>query len=197
MEKSHRNEREATHCSLPPAAESADRTLPGVGAVSVAIVGLMLAFAAALFSTVSREAGSVWGTVVLASVALLLATFVGLTTVPYLARRVVASRVREAMDYDVTRAGMIYILISVVIGIAAINTGNNLLYVIVASLLSAIMVSGIASALVLRSLCARCALARTCVCGASDAGAVAAAQCEFVAAVFFRARGSRETEEER
>jgi uncharacterized protein (DUF58 family) len=117
-----------------------------------AIVGLMLAFAAALFSTVSREAGSVWGTVLLASLALLLATFVGLTTVPYLARRVVASRVREAMDYDVTRAGMIYILISVVIGIAAINTGNNLLYVIVAALLSAILVSGIASALVLRSL---------------------------------------------
>jgi uncharacterized protein (DUF58 family) len=118
----------------------------------LAIVGLMLAFAAALFSTVSREAGSVWGTVILASVALLLATFVGLTTVPYLARRVVASRVREAMDYDVTRAGMIYILISVVIGIAAINTGNNLLYVVVAALLSAILVSGIASALVLRSL---------------------------------------------
>ncbi len=118
----------------------------------VALVGLILAFAAALFSTVSREAGSVWGTVLLASVALLLATFVGLTTVPYLARRVVASQVREAMDYDVTRAGMIYILISVVIGIAAINTGNNLLYVIVAALLSAILVSGVASALVLRSL---------------------------------------------
>ena len=117
-----------------------------------AIVGLVLAFGAALFSTVSREAGSVWGTVLLASVALLLATFVGLTTVPYLARRVVASRVREAMDYDVTRAGMIYILISVIIGIAAINTGNNLLYVIVAALLSAILVSGLASALVLRSL---------------------------------------------
>jgi uncharacterized protein (DUF58 family) len=56
------------------------------------------------------------------------------------------------MDYDVTRAGMIYILISVVIGIAAINTGNNLLYVVVAALLSAILVSGIASALALRSL---------------------------------------------
>jgi uncharacterized protein (DUF58 family) len=117
-----------------------------------AIFGLGLAFAAALFSTVSREAGSVWGTLILASLALLLATFVGLTTVPYLARRVVASRVREAMDYDVTRAGLIYILISVVIGIAAINTGNNLLYVVVAALLSAILVSGVASALVLRSL---------------------------------------------
>ena len=118
----------------------------------LAIVGLMLAFGTALFSTVAREAGNIWGTIVLASAALLLATFVGLTTVPYLARRVVATRVREAMDYDVTRAGMIYILISVVIGIAAINTGNNLLYVVVATLLSAILVSGIASALVLRSL---------------------------------------------
>jgi uncharacterized protein (DUF58 family) len=118
----------------------------------VAIVGLALAFGAALFSTVSRESGSVWGTIVLASAALLLAMLVGLTTVPYLARRVVAARLREAMDYEVTRAGMIYILITVVIGIAAINTGNNLLYVIVSALLAAIIVSGIASAVVLRSL---------------------------------------------
>ncbi|MGB6384998.1 MAG: DUF58 domain-containing protein [Terriglobales bacterium] len=118
----------------------------------LAIFGLALAFGAALFSTILGESGNLWGTIILASTALLLAAFVGLTTVPYLARRVVASRVREAMDYDVTRAGLIYILISVVIGIAAINTGNNLLYVVVAALLSAILVSGIASALVLRSL---------------------------------------------
>jgi uncharacterized protein (DUF58 family) len=118
----------------------------------LAIVGLMLAFGAALFSTILGESGNLWGTIILASTALLLAIFVGLTTVPYLARRVVASRVREAMDYDVTRAGLVYILISVVIGIAAINTGNNLLYVVVAALLSAILVSGVASALVLRSL---------------------------------------------
>jgi uncharacterized protein (DUF58 family) len=118
----------------------------------LAIFGLALAFGAALFSTILGESGNLWGTIILASAALLLAAFVGLTTVPYLARRVVASRVREAMDYDVTRAGLIYILISVVIGIAAINTGNNLLYVVVAALLSAILVSGVASAFVLRSL---------------------------------------------
>jgi uncharacterized protein (DUF58 family) len=118
----------------------------------LAIVGLALAFGAALSSTIAGESGNLWAMIILASFALLLATFVGLTTVPYLARRVVASRVREAMDYDVTRAGLIYILISVVIGIAALNTGNNLLYVVVAALLSAILVSGIASALVLRSL---------------------------------------------
>jgi uncharacterized protein (DUF58 family) len=56
------------------------------------------------------------------------------------------------MDYEVTRAGMVYMVITLVIGIASINTGNNLLYIVVAALLSAILVSGIASAVVLRHL---------------------------------------------
>ena len=38
------------------------------------------------------------------------------------------------------------------IGVAALNTGNNLLYVIVAAMLAAILVSGIASAVVLRGM---------------------------------------------
>jgi uncharacterized protein (DUF58 family) len=118
----------------------------------VAIVGLVLAFGAALFSTVSRESGNIWTTMILASAALLLATLVGLTTVPYLARQVVAAQVRDAMDYEVTRAGMVYMAITLVIGIASINTGNNLLYIVVATLLSAILVSGVASAVVLRHL---------------------------------------------
>ena len=48
----------------------------------LAIVGLMMAFGAALFSTVAREAGSLWGTLVFSTVALALATIVGLTPVP-------------------------------------------------------------------------------------------------------------------
>ncbi len=52
----------------------------------LALLGLILAFAAAIFSTVARESGSLWATVILASVALVLAVVVGLTTVPYLAR---------------------------------------------------------------------------------------------------------------
>jgi uncharacterized protein (DUF58 family) len=118
----------------------------------LALLGLLLAFAAALFSTVSRESGNVWATLVLASAALILATLVGLTTVPHLARRVVATRLRDAVDYDVTRIGMVYVVLTLVIGIAALNTGNNLLYIVVAAMLAAILVSGIASALVLRDL---------------------------------------------
>lgn len=118
----------------------------------LALVGLILAFTAALFSTVARESGSLWGTLVLASTALLLAVVVGLTTVPYLARRVAVSRLRDAFDYDVTRIGIAYVLTVLLIGIAALNTGNNLLYIIVAAMLAAILVSGIASAVVLRGL---------------------------------------------
>jgi uncharacterized protein (DUF58 family) len=118
----------------------------------LAIVGLTLAFGAALFSTVSREAGNFWATLVLASAALVLAVIVGLTTVPYLARRVAGARMRDAFDYDVTRVGIVYVAIVLVIGIAALNTGNNLLYIIVATMLSAILVSGFASAVVLRAL---------------------------------------------
>jgi uncharacterized protein (DUF58 family) len=118
----------------------------------LAIVGLILAFGAALISTVSRETGNLWATLILASVALLLATIVGLTTVPYLARRVTEARVRDALDYEVTRIGIAYVLLVLLIGIAALNTGNNLLYIVVAAMLAAILVSGIASAVVLRDL---------------------------------------------
>jgi len=111
----------------------------------LAIVGLTLAFGAAMFSTVSRESGYLWATLIFASLALLLATIVGLTTVPYLARRVATSRVRDAVDYDVTPVGIIYVVTVLLIGIAALNTGNNLLYIIVAAMLAAVLISGIAS----------------------------------------------------
>ena len=118
----------------------------------LALVGLGLAFAAALFSTISRDAGNLWGTVILASVSLVLATLVGLVTVPYLARRAAMERLRESFDYDVTRAGIVHVLVTLVIGIAALNTGNNLLYIVVAAMLAAIVVSGYISAWVLRYL---------------------------------------------
>jgi uncharacterized protein (DUF58 family) len=118
----------------------------------LAIVGLVLAFAAALFSTVFRESGNLWATLILASAALLLAVIVGLTTVPYLMRRVTAARLRNAFEYEVTAVGIGYVLCALVLGIAALNTGNNLLYIIVAAMLAGLLVSGIASAVELRDL---------------------------------------------
>ncbi|HEY6272027.1 MAG TPA: DUF58 domain-containing protein [Terriglobales bacterium] len=118
----------------------------------LALLGLALALATAVFSAAASQAGNVIATVVLASTALLLSGVVGVFAVPYLFKRVVASRMREAFHYDLTREGVAYMLVVLVIAVAALNTGNNLLFVVLSAMLSAILVSGIASAVVLRRL---------------------------------------------
>jgi uncharacterized protein (DUF58 family) len=118
----------------------------------VAIFGLVFAFAAALLSTAAREAGNLIATVVLASSSLLLAGIVGVATVPYLARRVAVRRVRDALNYDVTREGGAYLVLTLLIAIAALNTGNNLLFLVVSAMLGAVLVSGVASAVVLMGI---------------------------------------------
>lgn len=118
----------------------------------LAVAGLALAFMAAVFSSAAREAGNLTATAIFASLALLLSGVVGLTTVPFLARRVVTSRMREALHYELTREGVAYLGVALLIGIAALNTGNNLLFIVLAAMLAAIVVSGLASVAVLRGL---------------------------------------------
>lgn len=118
----------------------------------IALGGLALAFGAAIASTLARQAGNAFATVLLASVSLVIALLVALATVPYLARRVALSHMRDAIDYDVTREGVAYLVLTLVIGIAALNTGNNMLFIVVSAMLGAVLVSGIASAAVLRAL---------------------------------------------
>jgi uncharacterized protein (DUF58 family) len=118
----------------------------------LALAGLALAFASAVFSSAASEAGNVMATAVFASVALFLAGVVGVLTVPYLARRVVAARVRDHFHYEFTREGIVYLIAALLIGVAALNTANNLLFIILAAMLAAVFVSGIASAAILRRL---------------------------------------------
>lgn len=118
----------------------------------LALAGLVLAFAAAMFSAAASEAGNVVATVVFASSALVLSGLVGVLAIPYLFRRVMASRVRGALHYEITREGTAYLVVVIVIAVAAMNTGNNLLNIVVAAMLSAVIFSGVASAANLRGL---------------------------------------------
>lgn len=118
----------------------------------LAVVGLFVAFVAALLSTVAAESGQAWASIIFASSSLLLAGVVGILTVPLLARRVMAARMNEVLRYDLTRQGVVYLVLTLVIGIAALNTGNNLLFVVLSAMLGAVLVSGVASALMLRGL---------------------------------------------
>ncbi|HUI50639.1 MAG TPA: DUF58 domain-containing protein, partial [Terriglobales bacterium] len=53
------------------------------------------------------------------------------------------------MEYRITREGWVYILGIVLVALAAINTGNNLLFLILASLIASILMSGILSSITL------------------------------------------------
>jgi uncharacterized protein (DUF58 family) len=138
----------------------------------IALFGLALAFASALLSTASGEAGDALATAVFASLALLLAGVVAISTVPYLARRVVTHRVRDALNYDVTREGLVYLALTLLIGVAALNTGNNLLFIVVAAMLGAVLVSGIVSAVMISGLEIGFHLPHHVFAGQSYAGAV-------------------------
>jgi uncharacterized protein (DUF58 family) len=118
----------------------------------VALVGLVFSFGFALLSSSFREEGNILGTGITASLALLTAGIVGLATVPFLAKRVAFERFRFSVRYELTREGILYIISVLIIGIAALNTGNNLLFIIVAAMLAAVLVSGIASTVVLFGL---------------------------------------------
>jgi uncharacterized protein (DUF58 family) len=74
---------------------------------------------------------------------------VGVTLVPVLARRTPLRWITYRMEYRLTREGWIYLGGIVLVALAAINTGNNLLFLILACLIASILMSGILSSLTL------------------------------------------------
>ena len=118
----------------------------------LALFGLALAFFLALYSTALSESGSFKASVAAATLSLLLAALVAVKVVPYLAQRTALERWMLKVEYQFTREGVAYFLIIMVIAIAGLNTGNNLLFIILANLLSGILLSGILSAIVLSQI---------------------------------------------
>jgi uncharacterized protein (DUF58 family) len=72
--------------------------------------------------------------------------------VPHSAWSRLRARFRPPRRLKLTREGRFFILITFFVGFAAINTGNNLLYLMLGLLLSLIIVSGVLSELSLRQL---------------------------------------------
>lgn len=119
-----------------------------VTALALLAVALYLALDAA---DAARHGATRQG-IVLSLASLILAALIGLAFIPKLAQRVVASRSRFPFSFSVTRLGWVYIGAVFLLSLAAINTGNNLLFMILATLLSAIIVSGVVARSSLRSI---------------------------------------------
>ena len=125
----------------------ADRS--AVRAFFVSVTALAFALLLAIYSGTAAELGHLALAIASALGALLVAAWVAITLVPVLAKRTPLRWLGYKMEYRVSREGWIYILGIFLVAIAALNTGNNLLFLILASLISIILMSGILSSITL------------------------------------------------
>ena len=116
---------------------------------AIAMGALAAALVLALFSSAATEAGHLYLAGALALAALGVAGWVSLTIVPRLARRTSLRWLNIRTDYRVTREGVVYLIGIFVVALAAVNTGNNLLFLVLACLLAGILISGVLSQMVL------------------------------------------------
>ncbi len=118
----------------------------------LALFTLVFSLLMALYATDVRESGHYLLGAALALVALVLTAAVAIQIVPRLVRRTALEHWMGKIEYEITREGVVYIVLVLAIGIAALNTGNNLLFIVLASLLAGILASGVLSRLVLKGL---------------------------------------------
>jgi len=133
--------------SLTKSWEKADR--PGVRAFLLAMAALSVAFVLALYSGAAARLGNLVLASSTAIASLVVAGWVAVTLVPVMAKRTPLRWLGYRMEYRITRQGWIYIGGIVLVALAAINTGNNLLFLILACLIASILMSGILSSVTL------------------------------------------------
>src|SRR5438445_13283092 len=109
--------------------------------ITVFLLGL--AFVIALLSSAAADQNSIQLAAIAAAVSLVLALLGALYIIPRLARNVRLEILRFAIRTTVTVEGLLFIVFLVVIGIAAWNTGNNLLYLILSAMLAILIASNL------------------------------------------------------
>jgi uncharacterized protein (DUF58 family) len=122
---------------------------PSWRSFGIAMGALAGALFLALYSGAAAEDGHLLLAGTCALAALALAAWVALTIVPALARRTPLGWLSYQIDYKVTREGLVYIGGILVVALAALNTGNNLLFMVLACLLAGLLISGLLSRIVL------------------------------------------------
>jgi len=127
--------------------ETLDR--PSWRSFGIAMGALGGALFLALYSGAAAEDGHLLLAATSALSALGLAGWVALTVVPALARRTPLGWLSYQIEYKVTREGVVYIVGIFVVALAALNTGNNLLFMVLACLLAGLLISGLLSRVVL------------------------------------------------
>src|SRR5205085_9197145 len=120
---------------------------PGVRAFFLSMAALSGALLLALYSSAAAEFGQIVLASTSALAALAIAGWVAVTLVPTLARRTPLRWIGYRIQYKISREGWIYFVGLLLVALAALNTGNNLLFLILACLIALILMSGILSSI--------------------------------------------------
>lgn len=123
----------------------ADR--PAVRAFFLSILALGVALLLAVYSGAAAELGNLAVAASSALFALAIAGWVAVTLVPTLAKRTPLRWIGQKVEYRITRGGWVYIGATLLVALAALNTGNNLLFLILACLVAMILMSGVLSSI--------------------------------------------------
>jgi uncharacterized protein (DUF58 family) len=113
---------------------------------------LGLALAAALYSSTSARNGQLPSALVGAVLALALAVWVAWRFVPRLASAVEWRWIASLARFRMTREGWVALGATFVVGLTAVNTSNNLLYMIFSALSASLLLAVVLAAVNLRSL---------------------------------------------
>ncbi len=97
---------------------------------------LGLSFVIALLSSIAAEQNQLVQGAIAAALSLILALVGALYIIPKLARNIRLEILRFAIRTTITVEGLFFVVLLLVIGIAAWNTGNNLLYLVLSALLA-------------------------------------------------------------
>ena len=123
----------------------ADR--PSIRAFFLSITALGVALLLAVYSGAAAELGNIGVAASSALFALAIAGWVAVTLVPTLAKRTPLRWIGQKVEYKISPAGWLYFSATLLVALAALNTGNNLLFLILSCLVSLILMSGILSSI--------------------------------------------------
>jgi uncharacterized protein (DUF58 family) len=102
----------------------------------ITVFFLGLAFVVAMLSSVAADQFQPQLAAIAAAISLLLATIGAAYIIPRLARNIRLEMLRFAVRTTVTVEGVLFVVFLVVIGFAAWNTGNNLLYLVLSAMIA-------------------------------------------------------------
>ena len=120
-----------------------------------AILGTLLVFAGiatAILTMYANYTGDSFLTSISAAASLIIVLLLLIFVVPPLARSAGAEIARIDLPIQVTTGGLIFVCIAIIVGFAAWNTGNNLLFMVLSILIASLFVSFIAAQAGLRDL---------------------------------------------